>query len=69
MTRSLPNGNLHLGHVYVAMESLLYFFGRCTFEKQLQRLPKIIPGLFNTVALARNIQLRVLRKNLAKGAF
>ena len=61
-TCSLPSGNLHLGCVYVAAESLLYLFGRCAFEKQLHRLPKIVPGLFNTIALAGNIQLRYKRR-------
>src|SRR3990172_833172 len=60
-TRSLPSGNLHLGDVDVAMEALLHLFGRCAFEKQLQRFPKIVPGLFNTVPLAGNIQLRTQR--------
>src|ERR1039457_3527149 len=60
-TRSLPSGNLHLSDVYVAMEALFHFLGRCAFEKQLQRLPQIVPGLFNTVPLAGNIQLRTQR--------
>jgi len=50
-----------LGDVHVAMEALLYLFGGCAFEKQLQRLPKVVPGLLDTVPLAGNIKLRTQR--------
>src|SRR5438094_10611867 len=60
-TRSLPSRNLHLRDINLAVKALLYLFGRRTFEKQFQRFSKIIPGLFDTVPLARNIQLRTQR--------
>src|SRR5580700_9683565 len=56
-TRSLPSGNLHLSDVHVAMQALLQLFRRCALEEQLQCLPEVVPGLFNAVPLAGDVQL------------
>src|SRR5438093_747334 len=50
--RSLPNDDLHLGHKHVALQALLDLLGRCTLEKQLDRLAQVVPGLLDRIALA-----------------
>jgi hypothetical protein len=45
----------------IPAEASSHLFARCTFKKKLQGLSKIVPGVFDTVPLTGNIQLRTQR--------
>jgi hypothetical protein len=56
--RSLPNLEIEVGHIYLAMESLLKLLWARGFKEQCQCLAQVAAGVLYVIPLAGDIQFR-----------
>jgi hypothetical protein len=60
-TRSLPNGDLDLGHEHVARPASLNFFGARAFEEKFEGFLEVAFRFFDALALAGDVEFRAMR--------